>query len=185
MWLNLVTSTKLPTYREEGSSHHVFQQIFFFYDFFFWWSFFFIFLMISFFDDFFFFLLFFFNSFFFFFVLLTFFLFFSAWLNSAKDTKLPTYPRKGSSHHVVQKIFFFFDNLFFFLCIFAKRKAQCVIVGITTDRTRDGLKGDVGIQPLRHTSNWWHTVGLISPYWYAFKGNGKTSCTLTVLQWVV
>ena len=107
-----------------------------------------------------------------------------------KDTKLPTYPRKGSSHHVVQKFFFFFFFVylyifflitFFFLCIFAKRRAQCVIGGITTDRTRDGLKGDMGVQPLRHTSNWWHRVGLIYPYWYAFKGNGKTSCTLAAL----
>ena len=34
MWLNLVTSTKLPTYSREGLSHHVVQQFFFFYDFF-------------------------------------------------------------------------------------------------------------------------------------------------------
>ena len=137
MWLNLVTSTKLPTYPGEGSSHHIVQHIFFFFK------------------------------------------FFSAWLNSTKDTKLPTYPRKGSNHYVVQKIFFFFG------CVFAKRRAQCVIVGITTNRTRDGLKGDMGIQPLRHTGNWWHRVRLISPYWYAFKGNGKTSCTLAALQWAV
>ena len=43
--------------------------------------------------------------------------FFNVWLNSAKDTKLPTYPREGSSHYVVQKIFFFFNffsyNFFF------------------------------------------------------------------------
>ena len=153
MWLNLVTSTKLPTYPKEGSSHHVVQQIFFFFD---------NFLL----DD-----------FFVFFFLINFF-FFSAWLNLAKDTKLPTYPRKGSSHYVVQKIFFF-------LCVFAKRRAQGVILGITTNRTQDGLKGDMDIQPLHHTSNWWHRVGLISLYWYAFKGNGKTSCTLAVLQWAV
>ena len=154
MWLNLVTSTKLPTYPEEGSSHHVVQQIFF-YETFFLWS-----------------------------------LFLVHNWTQQKDTKLPTYPQKGSSQHVVQKIFlfyFFFDNFFFlfFLCVFAKRRAQCVIVGITTNGTWDSLKGDMGIQPLHHTSNCWHRVGLISPYWYAFKGNGKTSCTLAALQWVV
>ena len=71
--------------------------------------------------------------------------FFSAWLNFAKDTKLPTYPWKGSSHYVVQKIFFLIKNFFFFGCVFAKRRAQCVIVGITTNWTRDDLKGDMGI----------------------------------------
>ena len=111
--------------------------------------------------------------------------FFNTWLNSTKDTKLPMYPREGSSHHVVQKNFFYY-NYFFFHVFFAKRGAQCVIVGITTNRTRDlGLKGDTGVQLLRHTRNWWHGVGLISPYWYAFKGNGKTSCTFAALQWVV
>ena len=154
MWLNLVTSTKLPMYLGEGLSHHVVQQIFFF-------------LMIFFFFD-----NFFLDDFSFFF-----FLNFSVWLNLEKDTKLPTYPRKGSSHHVVQKIY-----IYIYLSVFAKRRAQCVIVGITTNRTRDlSLKGDMGIQPLRHTRNWWHRVGLISPYWYAFKGTGKTSYTLTVL----
>ena len=93
------------------------------------------------------------------------------------STKLPTYSGEGSSHHVVQQIFFLFylmiffiisfflDDFFFFwlflfnnfflVCAFAKRGAQCVIVGITTNRTRDlGLKGDTGVQPLRHTRNW-------------------------------
>ena len=75
--------------------------------------------------------------------------FFSVSLNLAKNTKLPTYPRKGSSHYIVQKIFFLFFFIFliifFFLCVFAKRKAHCVIVGITTNRTQDSLKGDMGI----------------------------------------
>ena len=174
MWLNLVNDTKLPTYPQEGSSHHVVQKIFFFfYDLFF-------FLIICFWMIFcfvFVFLFFFFNNKF----------FLSAWLNSAKDIKLPTYPQKGSSHYVVQTIFFFLITFFFlfFLCVFAKRRAQCVIVGITTSRTRDDLKGDMGIQPLRHTSNWWHRVRLISPYWHAFKGYGKTSYTLVALQWAV
>ena len=109
--------------------------------------------------------------------------FFSVSLNLAKNTKLPMYPGEGSSHHVVQHFFFFF-MIFFLMCFFfffAKRRAQCVIVGITTYWTRDGLKGDMGIQPLCHASNWWHRVRLISPYWYAFKGNGKTSCTLAAL----
>ena len=35
------------------------------------------------------------------------------WLNLVTSTKLPTYPREGSSHHVVQQIFFFFYNFFF------------------------------------------------------------------------
>ena len=106
------------------------------------------------------------------------------WLNLVTSTKLPMYPGEGSSHHVVQHFFFFFWFDFFYV-FFCKKGAQCVIVGITTDRTRDGLKGDMGIQPLCHTHNWWHRVRLISPYWYTFKGNGKTSCTLAVLQWVV
>ena len=89
------------------------------------------------------------------------FIFFFSRLNLAKDSKLPTYPWEGSSHHVVQKISFFF---------FHKKGAQCVIVGITTDQTRDlGLKGEMGVQPLRHTRNCWYGVGLISPYWYTFK----------------
>ena len=72
MWLNLVTSTKLPTYPGEGLSHHVVQQIFFFIIIIiFWWS---VFSVISFWINFFFFL--------------------GAWLNLAKDTKLPMYPKR-------------------------------------------------------------------------------------------
>ena len=63
---------------------------------------------------------------------------------------------------------------------------QLRIAGITTNRTRDlGLKGDIGIQPLSHTRKWCHKGGLIFLYLYAFKGNGKTSCTLAALWWVV
>ena len=59
---------------------------------------------------------------------------------------------------------------------------NCTIVCITTNRTRDlGLKGDKGIQPLRHTHKWCHRGGLIFLYLYAFKGNGKTSYTFTAL----
>ena len=95
------------------------------------------------------------------------FIFFFSRLNLAKDTKLPTYPWEGSSHHVVQKIFVFF---FFFVFFFSKRETQCVIVSITTNRTRElGLKGETGVQLLRHTRNCWHGVGLISLYWYTFK----------------
>ena len=95
MWLNSVTSTKLRTYPGEESSHHVVQQTFFLII---------SFLMIFVFFCFLFFLYFFFVSFFFLY----------AWLNSAKDTKLPTYPRKRSSHHVVQKFSSFFSLINFF-----------------------------------------------------------------------
>ena len=56
MWLNLVTSTKLPTYPGEESSHHVVQQIFFF------------FMIFFFYDPFFFMIFFFFNIYIFFLV---------------------------------------------------------------------------------------------------------------------
>ena len=154
-----MTSIKLPTYPGEGSSHHIVQHIFFFLWFLFWWSFFFVFFLIN---------------------------FFSAWLNLAKDTKLPTYPEEGSSHHVVQKLFFLITFFFWFSYVFLQKGAQCVIVGITTNRTKDlSLKGDMGIQPWRHTRNWWNRVWLISPNWYTFKGNGKTSYTLAALQWAI
>ena len=111
MWLNLVISTKLPTYPGKGSSHHVVQQFFFL-----WLPLFF--LIISFWRIFF---------FCFFFILFNNF-FFSAWLNSVKDTKLPTYPWEGSSHYVVQKIFFFYFLIFFFvflMCFCKKGGAVC------------------------------------------------------------
>ena len=40
-----------------------------------------------------------------------------------KDTKLPTYPRKGSSHQVVEKFFFFFITFFSsFSYVFLQKK---------------------------------------------------------------
>ena len=62
-----------------------------------------------------------------------------------KNTKLPMYPGKESSHYVVQQIFFFFYDFFFLDDFFVLFVCFLII------------------------------------YSYAFKGNGKTSCTLAVL----
>ena len=53
------------------------------------------------------------------------------WLNLVKSTKLPMYPRKGSSHYVIQKILIFFLMIFIVLFCFLWHKKgglMCVIL---------------------------------------------------------